>query len=67
MVNIARVGFEKGIPQFGSCWAAQVAVHVVGGKVSPHQGGREIGISRRIQLNQAGTDHPMYQGKPISF
>ena len=67
MANIALAGFELGIPQFGSCWAAQVAVHVVGGKVSPHKKGREIGISRRIQLNQAGSDHPMYAGKPSVF
>lgn len=67
MLDIARKAFELGIPQFGSCWAAQVAVHVVGGKVEAHPGGREIGISRRIRKNEAGHDHPMYRGKPDVF
>lgn len=67
MLEIARTGFELGLPQFGSCWAAQVAVHLVGGKVSPHPLGREIGIARRIKRSEVGTKHPMHLGKPDVF
>ena len=67
MLDIASKGFELGIPQFGSCWAAQVAVHLVGGLVKAHHNGREIGISRRIHKSDAGFDHPMYKEKPSVF
>ena len=67
MLQIARKGFELGIPQYGSCWAAQVAVYVVGGVVSPHPNGREIGVARRIRLTKLGTNHPMYKNKEKVF
>ena len=67
MLSIAEAGFELGLPQFGSCWAAQLAVHIVGGKVSPHEKGREIGISRRIKATETGREHLMYDGKPAVF
>ena len=67
MLAIARTGFALGIPQFGSCWAAQVAVHVAGGKVTPHPNGREIGIARRIRTINDGEHHPLYKGKPAVF
>ena len=67
MLSIAKAGFKLGVPQFGSCWAAQVAVYVVGGKVSAHKNGREIGISRRISLTSTGHEHPIYKNKPQVF
>ena len=67
MLNIADLAFELGVPQFGSCWAAQVAVHLVGGKISPHPKGREIGISRGIYHTDSGESHPMYRQKKSVF
>ncbi len=67
MINIAKLGFEKGIPQFGSCWGAQIAVYIAGGKVSSNPKGREMGIARNITLSKDGVNHPMYKNKPKVF
>lgn len=63
MVDFCKIAFETGIPQFGSCWAAQIAVYVAGGEVKPNPKGREIGIARKIHLTPEGLKHPMYEGK----
>ncbi|MBT6326396.1 MAG: C26 family cysteine hydrolase domain-containing family [Bdellovibrionales bacterium] len=67
MINIANLGFEKGIPQFGSCWGAQIAVYIAGGKVKSNPKGREMGIARNITLYEDGINHPMYKNKPKVF
>ncbi|MBT3501950.1 MAG: type 1 glutamine amidotransferase [Candidatus Marinimicrobia bacterium] len=67
MITLADLGFESGTPQFGSCWAAQIAVHVAGGKVEKHPKGREMGVARKIYLTEAGKSHPMYNNKPPVF
>ena len=67
MIAIADLAFEAGTPQFGSCWAAQIAVHVAGGKVEKHPKGREMGIARKIYLTAEGKTHPMYNDKPPVF
>ena len=67
MLNFCDTAYEAGIPQFGSCWAAQIAVYVAGGDVRPNPKGREIGLARKIYLTPEGMNHPMYEGKPPVF
>lgn len=66
-VEICRRAFAAGVPQFGSCWAIQVAAVAAGGRVQANPRGREMGVARKIALSDAGRDHPMYQGKPSVF
>ncbi len=63
-IDLCRRVYEAGIPQFGSCWAIQLANWVAGGMVEPHPKGREMGIGTKIRLTEAGKKHPMYEGKP---
>ena len=67
LVSLSKSAYELGIPQFGSCWAAQMAVYAAGGKVAPNPKGREMGIARKIYLSDEGKSHPMYEGKPPVF
>ncbi len=67
MVDLCDAAYEAGIPQFGSCWAAQLAVYVAGGEVKPHPKGREMGLARKVRLTPEGLKHPMYEGKPPVF
>jgi GMP synthase (glutamine-hydrolysing) len=62
--ELCRRAYEAGIPQFGSCWAIQLANFVAGGDVAPHPKGREMGIATKIRLTEAGGKHPMMEGKP---
>ena len=64
---VAREAFAAGVPSFGSCWAAQIAVVAAGGLVAPHPKGREMGVARKIRLTGDGCGHPMYAGKPRAF
>ncbi len=67
MVELAQKCFEAGIPQFGSCWGAQIAVYAAGGKIEPNPKGKEMGVARKIRLTEEGRKHPMYEGKPSVF
>lgn len=67
MVDIIKKGFKIGLQQFGSCWAAQLAVYVAGGEVRPNPKGREMGVARKMFLTDAGKSHPMYAGKKEVF
>lgn len=67
MVDLCKNAFEVGVPQFGSCWASQIAVYAAGGEVKPNPKGREMGIARKIFLTPEGLKHPMYEGKPPVF
>ncbi len=67
MVDLAKDGFKTGLPQFGSCWAAQLAVYAAGGEVKPNPKGREMGVARKIFLTEEGKKHPMYEGKKLVF
>lgn len=67
MVKLSKNGFIAGLPQFGSCWAAQLAVYVAGGEVKPNPKGREMGVARKIFLTEEGKKHPMYEGKTAVF
>ncbi len=55
--------FEAGTPQFGSCWAAQLAAVATGGRCEQNPKGREFGIARKIMLTADGAKHPMFKGK----
>jgi len=67
MVDLCKISYEVGVPQFGSCWAAQIAVYAAGGEVKPNPKGREMGIARKMYLTAEGLKHPMYEGKPPVF
>ncbi len=67
MVDFCKTAYEVGVPQFGSCWSAQIAVYAAGGEVKPNPRGREMGLARKIHLTPEGLKHPMYEGKPPVF
>ncbi len=66
-IEFARAAFDAGVPSFGSCWAAQIAVVAAGGLCAVNPNGREMGIARKIELTPAGRAHPMYIGKRSVF
>ena len=66
-IQLARAVLDSGVPFFGSCWGMQVAVTAAGGRVRRNPRGREFGFGRRIELNAAGREHPMFAGKPAVF
>ncbi|MGH0029879.1 MAG: type 1 glutamine amidotransferase [Myxococcota bacterium] len=66
-VDLARALLSAGVPNFGSCWAAQLAVVAGGGECGANPRGREFGVARRIEATTAGRDHPLYRGKPPLF
>lgn len=66
-IELARRAFEAGTPQFGSCWAIQIAAVAAGGEVAANPRGREMGLARKIGLTAEGQRHPMYAGKPPVF
>ena len=66
-IEFARECFRQGVPAFGSCWAAQIAVVAAGGQVALNPKGREMGIARAITLSHEGGEHPLYEGKPGVF
>ena len=66
-IEFARACFEAGVPQFGSCWAAQIAVVAAGGQCAANPKGREMGVARKISLTPEGRAHPLYEGKAGVF
>lgn len=66
-IDFVRACFEAGVPAFGSCWAAQIAVAAAGGKCATNPKGREMGIARKIALTPEGRAHPLYEGKADVF
>ncbi|CAI5724034.1 unnamed protein product [Peronospora destructor] len=66
-IDFSKKVFEEGIPQYGSCWAAQIAVAAAGGVCGPNPRGREMGIARKIELSPEGRAHAMFEGKPSVF
>lgn len=66
-IDFARAAFDAGVPSFGSCWAAQIAVVAAGGIVAAHPKGREMFLARKISLTPEGRGHPLYQGKKSVF
>ncbi len=66
-IGLARDLLAGGVPNFGSCFAIQLAAVALGGRCGPSPNGREFGISRTIRLSAAGRAHPLYRGKPDIF
>ena len=66
-IAFARRAFQAGVPQFGSCWGAQMAAVAAGGKVEKNPKGREWGFAPRIELTATGREHPLTAGKPAAF
>jgi GMP synthase (glutamine-hydrolysing) len=66
-VDFARAAFKSGTPQFGSCWAAQIATVAAGGQCGPNPQGREFGAARKIYLTDAGRAHPLFAGRAPVF
>lgn len=66
-IETCQRGFEAGVPQFGSCWAIQVAAVACGGECGACDKGREMGVGQKVLLNEEGNTHPMYAGKPPVF
>ncbi|MBT3787568.1 MAG: type 1 glutamine amidotransferase [Alphaproteobacteria bacterium] len=62
-IELARQAFESGVPVFGSCWGLQVMCVALGGEVQANPKGRELGIGRKILVNETGLAHPMLVGK----
>ena len=63
---IADAG-DAGLPIFGSCWGLQIAAMAAGGLVEYNPRGREVGFARKIVVNAAGEQHPMFAGKTGVF
>lgn len=67
ILELVKRAYRVGVPQFGTCWGAQIAVVAAGGKVAANPKGREMGLGRKIFLTDEGRRHPMYIGKPLVF
>lgn len=59
--------FESGTPIYGSCWGMQVATVVAGGKVGKSANGLELGISKPIELTEAGQQSPYFKNRQPTF
>jgi len=66
-IDFARTLMNTGAASFGSCWGIQMAALVGGGEVAVNPHGREWGIARGIELNDAAKTSPMLAGKPAIF
>jgi GMP synthase (glutamine-hydrolysing) len=66
-IEFARALMNSGAASFGSCWGIQMAALVGGGEVAVNPRGREWGIARGIELNDAARNSPMLAGKPARF
>ena len=49
------------------CWGMQVAVTAAGGTVKKSTNGAHIGIASDIEINENGTNHPLYISKKKKF
>jgi GMP synthase (glutamine-hydrolysing) len=66
-IEFARALMNSGAASYGSCWGIQMAALVGGGEVAVNPRGREWGIARDIELNDAARTSPMLEGKPAKF
>lgn len=66
-IDFAKTLMNQGAASFGSCWGIQMAALVGGGEVAVNPHGREWGIARGIELNDAALTSPMLAGKPAKF
>ncbi len=66
-VDLVRDLLDAGVPNFGSCFAVQLAATARGGRCAANPKGREFGIAREIHVSAAGRAHPLYRDKPDTF
>ena len=66
-IDLAKTLLNKKNKIFGSCWGLQVLVTAAGGTIRKNPKGLEAVIADEIILNESGTTHPMYKGKPKIF
>lgn len=66
-LDFMRCVFAAGVPSFGSCAGLQIAVAAAGGRVRKMPERMEAGIARRITPTEAGRDHPLLAGRPLSW
>jgi GMP synthase (glutamine-hydrolysing) len=66
-IELAGAAYRAGVPSFGSCWAAQLAVAAAGGRCARSPRGREFGVARGIRLSDEGRAHPLFAGKTEPF
>jgi GMP synthase (glutamine-hydrolysing) len=66
-IDLVRAALDAGAASFGSCFAAQLLATAEGGAVRANPKGREFGIARKIEITDAGRDHPLFAGKPAVF
>jgi len=66
-IEFAKLLMNSGAASWGSCWGIQLAALVGGGEVALNPRGREWGIARGIELNDAARTSPMLAGKPEKF
>lgn len=59
--------FETGVPAFGSCAGIQIAAVAAGGETGPRRPGAEVAFTRDITRTDAGTGHPMLNGRPATW
>ena len=60
-LNFADTVFKSGIPFYGSCWGLQVATQVAGGTIEKSNNGLELGVSKSIQLTDAGKNSSFFK------
>lgn len=66
-VDLMRAVFKSQTPVFGSCWGLQMGALAAGGDVQANPLGREVGFARRLTKTEAGTRHPLLEGRPASW
>lgn len=66
-IELLKRAAEAALPIFGSCWGLQIAAVAAGGSVARSPRGREVGIARKILLNETGRAHPMFTARPTVF
>ncbi len=66
-IDFARTLMNTGAASWGSCWGIQLVTQVGGGEVVVNPRGREWGIARGIELNDAARRSAMLAGKPAIF
>lgn len=66
-LELARLAYASGVPQFGSCWGMQIAAQSAGIATLANPAGREQGLARKVALTAAGRRHPLFRGAPSCF
>lgn len=66
-IDLVRSFGQTGKPIFGCCWGLQIAAIAAGGSVGLCPRGREVGVARKIAVNDDGATHPLYARKPKVF